>query len=33
MHPFHMLLGLFAALSLVALVFLLRWERRYFLQA
>ena len=32
MHPFHFLLALFAVLSLVALVFMLRWERRYFFQ-
>lgn len=32
MHPFHVLLMLFAVLSLVAFAFLLRWERRYFLQ-
>jgi len=32
MHPFHLLLGLFAVLSLVALVLLLRWERGYFRQ-
>lgn len=32
MHPFHILLALFAVFSLAALVFLLRWERRYFRQ-
>ncbi|CAG0986159.1 hypothetical protein MTYP_02026 [Methylophilaceae bacterium] len=32
MHPFHTLLVLFAILSLVALVFLLRWEHHYFLK-
>jgi hypothetical protein len=32
MHPFHILLALFAVFSLAALVFLLRWERRYFLR-
>jgi hypothetical protein len=30
MHPFHILLSLFAVFSLVSLAFLLRWERRYF---
>lgn len=32
MQPFQLLIGLFAGLSLVAFVFLLRWERRYFLE-
>lgn len=32
MHPFHILLALFAIFSLASLVFLLRWERRYFRQ-
>lgn len=32
MRPFHILLVLFAILSLVALVLMLRWERRNFIQ-
>jgi hypothetical protein len=32
MPPFHMLLVLFAILSLVALAMLIRWERRKFIQ-
>jgi len=32
MHPFHLLIGLFAGLSLVALVLMLRWERGYFVE-
>ncbi|TDU32449.1 hypothetical protein DFR24_1846 [Panacagrimonas perspica] len=32
MQAFPLLIGLFAGLCLVALVFLLRWERAYFLQ-
>lgn len=32
MHPFQVLLALFAVLCLAALVLLLRWERSYFLQ-
>lgn len=32
MDDFQLLIGLFAGLSLVALVFLLRWERGYFQQ-
>jgi hypothetical protein len=31
MHPFHMLLAIFAALSLVGLGLLMRWERKAFL--
>lgn len=30
MHPFYVLLALFAALSLVAFFFFMRWERRFF---
>jgi hypothetical protein len=30
MHPFHYLLMLFGVLVLVAMVFALYWERRYF---
>lgn len=30
MHPFHMMLVLFAALALVGLGFVIRWERRHF---
>lgn len=30
MHPFHLLLWLFAAMALAALVLLVRWERGYF---
>jgi hypothetical protein len=32
MHPFHALLGIFAVAALLALVFLIRWERHRFLQ-
>ncbi len=31
-HPFHILPALFAVLSIGALAFLLRWERRHFLR-
>jgi hypothetical protein len=30
MHPFHYLLALFGVLVVVALIFALHWERRYF---
>lgn len=30
MHPFHMLLTLFIAVSLIGFLIYLRWERRYF---
>lgn len=30
MHPFYILLALFAALALVGFVFLMRWERKIF---
>lgn len=32
MHPFYFLLALFAIAALVAFVFLIRWERRWFIQ-
>lgn len=32
MHPFHVLLVVFATLSLAAFVFMLRWERGHFLK-